>query len=262
MFATVVIRVRKTAARLLVFALVATLFGCASQGRQALPSASIDSASVAPRNVTIALLGATGLAGGYILEQALAQGYDVRALARTPEKLERYQERVTIIKGDALDSAALAALLQGSDVVVSALGPVKADGDAAKMLNASVTADLIQLMPHYGIARYILVSGAAVVMPGDDRNFTGWLMRQLVRLGLHSELEDKQAEYQILAGSALQWTLVRCPLIEGQPFEQPPEVSLETPPSFTLRAGELATFVIEQIDSGDFVGKGPFVGSD
>lgn len=262
MFAYVVSRVRKKAVKVLLFALVASLFGCASQERQELPSASPDSVSVAPRNVTIALLGATGLAGGFILEQALAQGYKVRALARTPQKLERYRGRVAIIEGDALDPAALAALLHGSDVVVSALGPVKADGDAAKMLNASVTANLIRLMPKYGIKRYILVSGAAVVMPGDDRNFTGWLMRQLVRLGLHSELEDKQAEYQLLAGSTLQWTLVRCPLIEGHPFVQPPEVSLVTPPSFTLRAGELASFVIGQIDSLEFAGRGPFLGSE
>ena len=167
-----------------------------------------------------------------------------------------------LVKGDALDSAALAALLAGSNVVVSALGPVKADGEAAKMLNSSVTAELIHLMPKYGIERYIQVSGAAVVMPGDDRNFTGWLMRQLVRLALPSALEDKQAEYRLLAASAAQWTLVRCPVIEGQAFVQPPEVSLETPPSFTLRAGELASFVIEQVGSGEFVGKGPFLGSD
>jgi putative NADH-flavin reductase len=244
--------------RLVVLICVLGLSACASQQQQ--PS-TVPAAPAAKKNISIALLGATGLAGGYILDQALAQGYNVKALARTPKKLERYKGRITIVEGDARDTAALATLLRGSAVVISALGPVKADGQGAKMINSTVTGELIQLMPEFDIQRYILVSGAAVVMPGDDRNITGWLMRQMVRLGLHSELVDKQAEYQILAESSIEWTLVRCPVIEAQPFVHSPSVSLATPTSFWLRAGELAHFVIEQINSGEFVSKGPFVNS-
>ena len=262
MFANVKQLGRSTITKLLIIVCALVLSGCASHDRQALPLPAVDGANAPERNVTIALLGATGLAGGFILDQALAEGYDVRALARTPQKLERYKDQITIIKGDALDAAAIEALLRGSNIVISALGPVKADGEAAKMLNSSVTAELLELMPKYKIQRYILVSGAAVVMPGDDRNFTGWLMRQLVFLGLYSELEDKQAEYQLLADSSVQWTLVRCPLIEDQPFVRSPIASLDTPTSFTLRAGELAAFVVDQIDSDKFVGKGPFLNSD
>jgi putative NADH-flavin reductase len=262
MFANVKKPKHRTTMKLLIVVFAFVLSGCVSHDRQAHPSPVLDVSSAPKKNVTIALLGATGLAGGFILDQALAKGYDVRALARTPQKLERYEERITIVKGDALDPASLEALLQGSNVVVSALGPVKADGEASKMLNSSVTAELIRLMPKYDIERYILVSGAAVVMPGDARNFTGWLMRQMVFLGLHSELEDKQAEYQLLADSSLQWTLVRCPLIDDQPFLRSPIASLDTPTSFSLRAGELAAFVVDQIDSGEFVEKGPFLNSD
>jgi len=253
---------RRSATKLGILFFAFVLSACVSHDRLASPLPAVDGSAATKKNVTIALLGATGLAGGFILDQALAEGYDIRALARTPQKLERYEGRITIVKGDALDTAAIDAVLQGSHIVISALGPVKADGEASKMLNSSVTAELIELMPKYNIERYILVSGAAVVMPGDERNFTGWLMRQMVYLGLHSELEDKQAEYQLLAESSVQWTLVRCPIIEDQPFEESPQVSLETPTSFTLRAGELASFVVDQIDSDEFVRKGPFLNSD
>jgi putative NADH-flavin reductase len=262
MFANVKQLGRRTTTKLLIVVCALVLSGCVSHDRQALPLPVADGSNAPKKNVTIALLGATGLAGGYILDQALAEGYDIRALARTPLKLERYEDQITIVKGDALDPASIEALLRESHVVISALGPVKADGEAAKMLNASVTAELLELMPKYNIQRYILVSGAAVVIPGDDRNFIGWLMRQLVFLGLHSELEDKQAEYQLLADSSVQWTLVRCPLIEDQPFTRSPRASLDTPTSFTLRAGELAYFVVNQVDSNEFVGKGPFLNSD
>jgi putative NADH-flavin reductase len=259
MFANFRQRLQSSITRLLVLFCVLGLSACVSHDHQPSP---VPVVLAAKKDVTIALLGATGLAGGYILDQALAEGYDVKALARTPQKLEKYKGRITIVKGDARDTAALSSLLQGSNVVISALGPVKADGEGAKMINSSVTGELIQLMPAFDIQRYILVSGAAVVMPGDDRNITGWLMRQLVRLGLHSELEDKQAEYQLLAESSIEWTLVRCPVIEAEPFVQSPEVSLTTPTSFWLRAGELAHFVIDQINSDEFVRKGPFVNSN
>ena len=46
---------------------------------------------------TIALLGATGMVGGYLLDQALERGYRVRALARTPAKLAAYEGRIAIV---------------------------------------------------------------------------------------------------------------------------------------------------------------------
>jgi len=246
-------------AKLAVLVTLVMLSGCLSVEQPSAPPSG--AVSVSNKDVTVALLGATGLAGGFILDRALAEGYDVRALARTPQKLEGYRDRITIVEGDARDPAALNALLQGSDVVVSALGPVKADGGGAQMLSTTVTGDLIRLMSRWHIDRYIVVSGAAVVMPGDDRNLTGWLMRQMVLLTLRDTLRDKQAEYQLLADSSVQWTLVRCPLIDPEPFVRSPVVSLDTPTAFNLRAGELAEFVIEQISSKEFIRKGPFLQS-
>ena len=131
---------RRSATKLVILLFAFVLSACVSHDRQASPLPAVDGSAATKKNVTIALLGATGLAGGFILDQALAEGYDIRALARTPQKLERYEGRITIVKGDALDAAAIEALLQGSHIVISALGPVKADGEAAKMLNSSVTA--------------------------------------------------------------------------------------------------------------------------
>ena len=67
-------QVRCVAMRLVLAVLVVTLCACASPGLQELPAAVPDGSGEPRKNVTIALLGATGLAGGFILEQALAQG--------------------------------------------------------------------------------------------------------------------------------------------------------------------------------------------
>ena len=116
-------------------------------------------------------------------------------------------------------------------------------------------------MQAQNIQRYILVSGAAVTMPGDDRNLKGWVIQKMARITLSDAVHDKEAEYELLDESSILWTLVRCPLIEARPYQRSAKAALDTPSSFHVRAGELARFVVEQIDSQEFVRKGPFLGS-
>lgn len=226
-----------------------------------LPADSIASASSpATQDKTIALLGGTGMAGGYILREALAQGYQVRILSSSPGKLSYLGNRVTVIQGDARDPAVIEQLLTGSDVVVSAIGPRNRQ-DSADRLNTRVSKLLVQLMPGHGIKRYLVVSGAAVQVPQDHRNWRGWLMRQGIRLGYPALLKDRQEEYVVLATSDLHWTLVRCPLIEAADYENSAIASFAAPTSFHLRAGELARFIIDQIEDGEYLGRGPVLNS-
>lgn len=213
------------------------------------------------KNKTIALLGATGMVGGYILNEALIQGYDVKVLARTPAKLDAFKNQITIIKGDARDVASIQELLTGCDVVISSLGPVKAEGKAAVDICSVATGHIIKVMQQQHLNRYIVVSGAAVTMPGDDRNLKGWMIQKLAQLTLSEILRDKNGEYHLLEESKVKWTLVRCPLIDPEPYQHEAKATLDTPASFNLRAGELARFVIDQIDSREYIRKGPFLGS-
>jgi hypothetical protein len=139
---------------------------------------------------------------------------------------------------------------------------VKTDGAAAQMISTTATTNVIEAMNGAGVNQYIVVSGAAVVVPGDRRNLTGWWMRQLVRLRLGDVLEDKQAEYELLEDSGLDWTLVRCPLIDSLPYRRAAKTSLLTPSSFHLRAGELADFVIREVSEAAYSRKAPFLYSN
>ncbi|HVH26047.1 MAG TPA: NAD(P)H-binding protein [Vicinamibacterales bacterium] len=55
----------------------------------------------------ILVLGATGSVGRLIVEEALSRGHEVRGLARTPEKLDDLAGRVSVVRGNALDSDAV-----------------------------------------------------------------------------------------------------------------------------------------------------------
>jgi NAD(P)H-binding len=237
------------------------LLACASPGPLPPPTAAPAPKGAEHAHHTVALLGASGMVGEYLLREALARGYTVRVLARTPAKLAEYAGRIAIIQGDARDPAAIAQLLQGADVVISALGPVKSDGEAARFINTTATGNVLQAMQGKSISQYMVVSGAAVVMPGDERDLLGWWIRTLAQVGLRDELEDKQGEYELLAASRVDWMLVRCPLIDAQPARGPALASTLTPPAFRVRAGEVAEFMLDQIDARQFVRAGPFLGS-
>jgi len=55
---------------------------------------------------------------------------------------------------------------------------------------------------------------------------------------------------------------VRCPLIDPAPFRSTALTSLQTPPAFRVRSGEVARFMIDHIDAANYSRQGPFLGSD
>jgi uncharacterized protein YbjT (DUF2867 family) len=63
--------------------------------------------------------GATGYVGGRLVPRLLAEGHEVRCLARTPRKLRDvpWADRVEVVHGDVLDEGALAAAMADVDVV-------------------------------------------------------------------------------------------------------------------------------------------------
>jgi uncharacterized protein YbjT (DUF2867 family) len=65
----------------------------------------------------ITVIGATGYIGGRLVPELLDAGHEVRALARTPSKLDdqTWRDRAEVVAGDVTDPASLAAALDGMD---------------------------------------------------------------------------------------------------------------------------------------------------
>ena len=87
---------------------------------------------------SLALFGATGNTGKAVLALALEQGYVVRALVRSPEKMLIKHDQLTLIKGgyDAVDE--IKDTVKGCEFVICvAGGPMGSPGDYPKdlMLN-------------------------------------------------------------------------------------------------------------------------------
>ena len=112
----------------------------------------------------IALIGATGMIGSRILDEALARGHHVTAIVRNPDRVP-VRPHVTALAGDATDAASIAATASASDIVISAYSP--GDGPPENLSN-NVTA-LLEGLAKAGVGRLIVVSGAGSleVAPGE-----------------------------------------------------------------------------------------------
>lgn len=96
----------------------------------------------------IALIGASGQAGSRILKELSGRGHAVTAIARNPDRIASLPH-VTAKAGDVFDEAALTHLLEGHDIVVSAVH-----------FTASDPRILIDAAKASGATRYLVVGGA------------------------------------------------------------------------------------------------------
>ncbi|HDR4106992.1 TPA: NAD(P)H-binding protein, partial [Bacillus anthracis] len=72
-------------------------------------------------------------------------------------------------------------------------------------------------------------------------------------------MQDKYKELQIIQNSEVDWTIVRLPfVIEGNGIGSIKE-SLVDMPGIKIQNGDIAPFVIKQINSDRYVGKCPFI---
>ncbi|KAA1424622.1 NAD(P)H-binding protein [Mumia zhuanghuii] len=110
---------------------------------------------------TIAVIGATGFAGGAIASEALARGYDVIAAARDTASIGPAEHQTTR-DGDVFDAAFVDSLAEDADVVVVAVPHHGPDRDLVEAVPA--LADAVR--QHH--RRLGWVGGAGSLRVGED----------------------------------------------------------------------------------------------
>ncbi len=112
----------------------------------------------------VAVTGATGFLGRYIVRILIQHGWRVRILARQYPVHEQFSDlRFEVIPGDLSNHGALRALVRGADRVVHAAGLIKArDARAFQAVNVQGTANLVAAVNAEGApSRLLLVSSMA-----------------------------------------------------------------------------------------------------
>jgi putative NADH-flavin reductase len=154
----------------------------------------------------IALIGATGYVGSSILTEALARGHQITAIVGDARRLPQHA-KLSGVEGDATDAAALAKMVAGHDVVISAFNPGR-DQDG------SGTRAIIDGVKLGGVARLLAVGGAGTLNhPAggrvvDQPDFpVEWKQGSLRTAAFFEQLREQPRE-QLRGETALDWVFL------------------------------------------------------
>ncbi len=105
------------------------------------------------------VIGATGRTGREVIEQALARGDHVTAFVRSPESITLRNERLTVLKGNAIDENQLSDAMQDHDAVLSTLGPREVFKPSSLLHDSALATT--RAMRRSGVKRFVVLSAAA-----------------------------------------------------------------------------------------------------
>ena len=184
------------------------------------------------------VIGATGRTGQEVVKQALARGHDVTAFVRSPESITLGNERLTVLKGNAMDENELFDAMQNHNAVVSTLGPREVFKPSS-MLHDSALATT-RAMNRSGVKRLVVLSAAAH-FPGIPNRIASFIMRNHMR--------DSLAMEEIVKANGLDWTIARPPRLTQEEYSTYRSREGAAPTmGFTLARKAVAAFILDAIE--------------
>jgi putative NADH-flavin reductase len=214
----------------------------------------------------LTIVAATGGIGRQLLDQAIAAGHDVTAVARNPRTLASAPARVVTADLATTDPLALQPAVDGADAVLSALGPrSKAETGVAWRGTQALT----QAMHMAGVRRIVVVSAAPVgtvpspARPEPPRHDPGdgFIMRNLAYPILKSAFRENYADVarmeDILRNSDLDWTVVRPVRLTSKPVTGKYRIALgqNVRHGLFISRADVAQYMLRALDQPETIGQ-------
>ena len=163
----------------------------------------------------IAVIGAAGRTGQHVVEQALAQGNDVIAVARNPERIPSRHDNLQTRSCDVRDRASLVEATKGVDAIVSALG-TGGSREATDVYSAGVQSEL-DVMRQNGIKKLAVISAAPVGLRDEQPFLERRIAMPLLERLFGAVYDDMRRMESILNQSTPSWIALRPPRLVDKP---------------------------------------------
>ena len=203
---------------------------------------STGSMSVADRPL-VAVLGASGRTGVYVLEELKSRDVDIRALSRN---IETAKQKVggdfEWAAADVTDPKSLLLAFEGVDILISTIGST--GGDNSEMIDYEGSINFVEAAKESGISRIIYMSSIGA---GGAENFS----TVILNLVANKTMKWKSLGEDYIRNSGIDFTIVRPGGLRGEPgalgirFEQGDEVIGWIP------RGDVAAVMVESIFNDD-----------
>lgn len=196
------------------------------------------------------VLGASGGIGLNIVRIAAEQGHDVTAITRSPISVP---EGVRVVVDDVMRPGSLDAVLDGEDIVLSALGlrragrsPFAALASPPDFTSASARL-LVEAMAETGVTRVMAVSAAGV---GDSADGLNWFMRLMIaRTNVGLFYKDLNAMEDVYARSGLDFCCVRPTGLADGPESGRVRQIHNFPLTARISRADVAWWMVEHVDA-------------
>lgn len=202
----------------------------------------------------IAVIGGGGRTGQYLVNQLIEKDYSLKLLLRHPERFTFQSPLIEIVHGDVLNPAAVDALLQGCDAVLSTAGQRQDELLVASQASINVL-NAIGTRP----VRYIVLAGLNVDTPTDRKSIETLKATEWMRTTFPAIHNDRQKSYSVLAESSVEWIMVRVPYIEFNGNRAEVRISATDSPGPRIDAADIAGFMIDQLTDDTWLRKAPFI---
>jgi putative NADH-flavin reductase len=203
----------------------------------------------------IAVFGATGGTGRQVVQQALAAGHQVTALARDPSRLAGADPNLTVVAGSVLDEAAVQQTLAGADAAVMALGNTANNPEYVVSQGTQVILDAIGQLD--GPRRMVVVSSIGV---GDSKDQVPFAFKMLMKTVLRKAMEDKERQEALVKASGLDWIIVRPGGLTDGPATGHYQAGLDPKISAgQVSRADVAAFVLQQLTDDTYLRQAPAI---
>jgi putative NADH-flavin reductase len=207
--------------------------------------------------MNILIVGATRGIGRELVDQALASGNSVTALARHPERLAAQHERLRKVRGDILEAESVSGAMAGQNAVCCAIG-VRTPWEQPGVFSKG-TQRLIHAMKSNAVRRLICVTGIGA---GDSKGHGGFLYdRVFFPLLLKSVYADKDAQEALIRAAGVDWTIVRPGFLTNGPLTRSYRVltDLAGVTAGKISRADVAHFILEELLANRYLRQTPLL---
>lgn len=203
----------------------------------------------------VAVVGAGGLTGRYLVAEALDTGYLVNALTRTPGAYTYEHDHLFIETVNVFNLEKLTDGLADCDAVICVFGSVKIrQSRKSTMIYSKGILHVIDAMKNHGIKRLITLSSRSVIDDPSEPFFHKYLVKPFLK-DVYKDMKKMEA----IVGNEpdLDWTIIRVPKVTDGEKGQPYRISEEKIPNGgnEIARADLADFVVKQVCSEQFTRK-------
>lgn len=209
----------------------------------------------------IIIFGAAGGIGKYAVKHALEKGYQVTAYLRDKSKLYISDKRLRIIEGEISDYVSMLNALKDQDAVIWCVGiPLKRNYEKMQSLEGHQI--LIRAMKEVGVTRLVDWGTPSVAFEKDKKSFITVVPGIMAGIALTMAKEEMVEIGKLVQASGLDWTLVRFMAPKNTPYTGNVKVGFgDVKMNFSISREDIGWFMVEQVESNQYLHSMPIIGS-